>query len=144
MPLSLLMSPRRVTTVDDILSELKVLYAHERTTDLGQPGLPPRITASDVDRWSEEVSLDCQSLFDAIGVALATGFYFRALNFAFCDAVVNDLRDTQDPMTFWYSGLFWDVYLCFDDGEYHRLADKSDDPVEDFTRPGIRRLLAGL
>jgi hypothetical protein len=91
-----LISEKITMTVDDILSELKARYRYELDTDLGQQGLAPRMTAVDVERWCKGLLLNYLRLFDTIGIAVAVGFDTRDLNFAFCDAVVNDLRDTQD------------------------------------------------
>ncbi len=96
----------------------------------------------DVQRWAGGLVND--DFFNSISLEIARRYHGGLLNFEVCDSIMNDLwriilRDIKagarvpDP--------FFDIYLAFDAGEYHRTADKSDDPEFDFTRPMIADVL---
>jgi hypothetical protein len=40
--------------------------------------------------------------------------------------------------------LFWNVYVAFDEGEYHRDNNRQDDPIEAYTRPLIAQILSSV
>ncbi len=85
--------------------------------------------------------------FDALALVLAHWYHKGKLSFAFCDAVVNILvesvfSDAVAQRDTW-PHIFWDVYLAFDAGEFHRSGENHIDPAEKYTRPLIAEILAG-
>ena len=117
------------------------------------------LTSEDPRAWADmtddslfdlaaELRISPALLYDLIAVWLATGFYEGKLGFTFCDQVVNRMfsaatgaavaREWQWP------DLWWDVYLAFDEGEYHHDGDKSDDPVAEHTAPMIAEIVGRL
>jgi hypothetical protein len=64
------------------------------------------------------------------------------LTFAFCDAVVNDLHGVITSANEDRPDLFWEVFLAFDEGEYHHHSNRDEDPVEVYTRPMIGRIIS--
>jgi hypothetical protein len=102
------------------------------------------ISEPDVELWAESFGGDRRQVYDALARYLAIAFHERKLPFAFCDAVMNDLEAVISNADDWRPDLFWSVYLAFDAGEYHRRADKSDDPVAEHTEPAIAEIVRGL
>jgi hypothetical protein len=102
------------------------------------------IKKDDVARWATAFNGDREQVYDAFGRYFALAFHQQRLPFAFCDAVMNDLEwiasntDDRRPV------LFLKVYFAFDAGEYHRAADRSDDPVATHTVPAIAAIVAGF
>jgi hypothetical protein len=103
----------------------------------------------DLDRWANARGLSISDFLDSIGVEIARRYQARERSFDFCDSLVNDLQaelvirmasneDVRQP------DVFIEVYLAFDAGEFHRLADQSDDPIADFTDPLIDAFVARL
>lgn len=84
--------------------------------------------------------------FDALAFTLARGYHEEQLTFAFCDTVVNILvgnvfSDAVAQRDTW-PRLFWDVFLAFDAGEFHRSGEEHVDPAEKYTRPLITAIIA--
>ena len=102
-----------------------------------------RIRESDVDRWAESFGGDRGEVYNAFARYIATAFDQKTLPFEFCDAVMNDLEAVVSNADDERPDLFWSVYLAFDAGEYHRRADKSDDPVAEHTVPAIAAIVSG-
>lgn len=102
------------------------------------------IREPDVELWAAENGGDRGLVYDAFARHLAVAFHQRRLPFAFCDAVLNDLETVITMADDVRSDLFWRVYLAFDAGEYHRSADKSDDPVAEHTEPTIADIVRSL
>jgi hypothetical protein len=102
------------------------------------------IKESDVAFWSSEYGGDRQTVYVAFARYLAIAFHERRLPFAFCDAVMNDLQTIIAMADEPHPDLFWQVYLAFDAGEYHRREDKSDDPVAEHTEPAIADIAKSL
>ena len=110
------------------------------------------LTDDDIERWTAEVEISVEALFDGIAMYLARGFHTGTLPFAFCDAIVNNLNGfVYDPRSFYATHakngplqgppkLFWDIYLAFDAGEYWRPGDDRD-PITSYTRPAIGKIV---
>jgi hypothetical protein len=113
---------------------------------LNDDRLPVRlgIREPDVEQWAASFGGDRGQLYDAFARYLAIAFHQRKLPFAFCDSVMNDLEAVISYADDVRPDLFWSVYLAFDAGEYHRRADKSDDPVAEHTEPAIADIVRGL
>ncbi len=102
------------------------------------------IREADVSDWAAESGGERATVYDEFARYLAVAFHEGRLPFAFCDAIMNDLDaviTTADDMR---PALFWQVYLAFDAGEYHRRDDKSDDPVAEHTDPATAAIVANL
>jgi hypothetical protein len=126
-----------ITTADDIIAALEAKY----TPGLSWTERQILLTDSDVEEWSGRVGLPSGVLYDALALRLASGFNNNALDFGFCDQVVNELhavitRRNEDRPT-----LFWSVFLAFDAGEYYPDCNRSIDPVEAYTRPQIAQIV---
>ena len=102
------------------------------------------ITESHVARWAGKYNGNRGQVFDEFARYLAVAFHERRLPFAFCDAVMNDLHAVISNADDMRPDLFWKVYLAFDTGEFHRRADKADDPVADHTESAIAAIIADL
>ena len=102
------------------------------------------IKEADVAAWAEQYGGERQRLYDEFARYLAVAFHEGRLSFAFCDAVMNDLEAVISTADDHRPDLFWQVYLAFDAGEYHRAGDKSDDPVADHTAPAIAAIVESL
>jgi hypothetical protein len=123
---------------DTITAELKDTYRAE----LEDSELAPSegLSEQDIRRWTTLLHVSRATLYDEIALFLARGFHEGALPYLFCDNIINDIHvviihaDEDRP------NLFWNVYLAFDSGEYHRPGD--EDPVETYTRPQIAKIVA--
>ena len=102
------------------------------------------ITEADVAVWVGECDGKRGQVFDEFARYLAVAFHERRLPFAFCDAVMNDLHTVITNADEMRPDLFWKVFLAFDEGEFHRRDDKSDDPVAEHTEPAIAAIVADL
>ena len=80
-------------------------------------------------------------MYDALALRLAFGFHSNALDFDFCDQVVNELHAVITHRNEDRPALFWSVFLAFDAGEYYRDGNRSIDPVEAYTRPQIAQIV---
>jgi hypothetical protein len=122
----------------DVTSELKDLYKDP----LGYPHpTVPRLSESGVQRWSSSLGESRSTLYDQIALHLARGFHASELTFAFCDAVVNDLHGVITFANELRPGLFWEVFLAFDEGEYYHGNNRDEDPAEIYTRPLIAHII---
>lgn len=110
-------------------------------TDERSPVRLGGIVDPDVKRWAASFGGDRGAVYDAFARHLAIAFHQKTLPFAFCDAVMNDLEAVITHADDVRPDLFWSVYLAFDAGEYHRHADKSDDPVAEYTVPAIAAIV---
>ena len=103
-----------------------------------------RISHDDIVGWVG--SLENSEFYNSVSLALARHYHAGHLSYSICDRIMNDLwtavttgllssghTDVPEP--------FYDIYSAFDAGEYHRKADLSDDPIEEFTNPMIAELL---
>ena len=102
------------------------------------------IEEPDVELWAARYGGDHRLLYDALARYLAVAFHQGKLPFAFCDAVINDLHTVITIANDVRPDLFWRVFLAFDAGEYHRSADRSDDPIAEFTEPAIADIVRSL
>lgn len=102
-----------------------------------------------VAAWTDGSVADEMSLYDSVGAELARRYFEKRYSFDFCDAVVNKLyvlviaKQVRNPTPPWPK-LFWRVFEAFDAGEFHRSADKSDDPVANFTDPEVAEIIRDL
>ena len=125
---------------DEITSELREMYKDQ----LGYRHSPvPRLSEADVRRWSSSLDGSRSTLYDQIALYLARGFHASELTFTFCDAVVNDLHGVITSASEHRPGLFWEVFLAFDEGGYYHGNSRDEDPVEVYTRPMIARIING-
>jgi hypothetical protein len=104
-----------------------------------------RVTKEDIEEWRSQTNLPLDDLCDEIAWLLAVGFNSGQLPFLFCDEVINHMHGIMVQVYLpevprLHLGIFWEVYLAFDSGEFH--AHLNDDPVEDYTKPFIRKILA--
>lgn len=109
-------------------------------------GTEGSFTHDDVVRWAG--ALDNFEFYNTAALQIAKHYQEGLLTYSFCDRVMNDLwtalqagfTNDNNPMP----EPFFQIYEAFDAGEYHRVKDKSDDPVADFTDPLIANLLSSL
>jgi hypothetical protein len=108
-----------------------------------------RVSDNDLTRWIEASGTTLTQFLDKIGGDLAKAYSDGELTYKFCDTIVNDLfallvaRAVTDSQEAWPM-LFDEVYDAFDAGEYYHRADRSDDPVVEFTNPAIAAIVAKL
>jgi hypothetical protein len=100
------------------------------------------VTEADLANWSAQSTLARNKLLNAVALELALGFNENALDFDFCDRVVNELLGAmnlqeEEPT------LFWSVFLAFDAGEFYRDNDQGIHPVDRYTRPQIAEIVRG-
>ena len=110
---------------------------------LNDDRLPVRlggIRELDVEQWAASFGGDRGQVYNAFARYLALAFHQRKLPFALCDAIMNDLEAVISNADDVRPNFFWSVYLAFDAGEYHRRADKSDDPLPSIPNPRSRTL----
>ena len=114
-------------------------------------GLTPRpsvlITPDDLLAWDvDEEALD--AFLDSVSLQVARRYASGELTFDTADAIVNALNllplGFESPAVASRPALFWEIYLAFDSGEFHRTRDRSDNPVAEHTVPAIQALLARL
>ncbi|ABC64211.1 hypothetical protein [Erythrobacter litoralis] len=102
----------------------------------------------DVDRWAGQLDVDWLSCLDLIGAELAKKYHANEVSYEFGDSLANDLNSTlmfrheQVPEGSWPS-LFWEVHEAFDAGEWPPKTDELD-PIEQYTKPEIARIVARL
>ncbi len=103
-----------------------------------------RISDDDIIRWAG--TLNNSNFYDAVGLKIASEYQEGRLSYTMCDTLVNELwscvlrgftgfKKNQVPP------VFYDVFVAFDAGEYHRVPDKSDNPVAEHTDKLIHELL---
>jgi hypothetical protein len=123
---------------DAVLAELKSI-------DQAHAGKPysnrTHLSEDDIQRWSALVGESRAVLYDQIAIYLARGFHNSALTFDFCDAIVNDIHGVITSADEDRPALFWEIYLAFDEGEYYHNEMRDEDPVEEYTRPLISRIV---
>lgn len=101
---------------------------------------------ADVVQWAKEQALTVSEFLDRFGLEIARKYDSGMLFYSFCDDIVNELwvmlLDWMDkPMAEPWPNTFYEVFDAFDAGEFHRLADRSDDPIADFTKPLIAEIV---
>lgn len=99
-----------------------------------------RITEAELAAWSGR-EVDVAALH-AMALGVARAYRDREIGYEVADAIINDLCGLFLDMTDDIGPPFWDVYDAFDAGEYHRRADRTDDPVAEHTDPMIAEILA--
>ena len=99
---------------------------------------PHSLSAEEILAWAG--AIDNWAFYNTVALDIARGYYRGELSYTFCDGLMNDLWFTVTV------GLkngemvpypFFEIFEAFDAGEFHRKADRSDDPVADFTDPAI-------
>ncbi|MDC7675307.1 hypothetical protein [Asticcacaulis machinosus] len=105
-----------------------------------------QLTDQDWDQWCRELGLAQQVICDQLAEALAQLFLSGERDFEFCNGIIielfYDLNRGVPSGTLTLSPFFWSVYLSFDAGEYNH-GNPSIDPVEEFTRPLLKKTLQG-
>ncbi|WP_149521892.1 hypothetical protein [Sphingomonas montanisoli] len=106
------------------------------------------VTEDDLVRWSD-IKGRFVELFDRLAVEIATLYHARQADFAFCDDVINEIYwimadSPANEKEHYCSEKLEKVYHAFDDGEWHRRKDQSDDPVAEHTNPAIAAIIAEL
>lgn len=82
-------------------------------------------------------------VFDLFFSRLAYLYSTGCIDYYFGDIIANEafshwvISFDENHKNTGFPPKFWQVYLAFDDGEYHRKDDKSDDPVVEHTNPQI-------
>ena len=120
--------------IDTVLAELKSMHG----------GAAPVVGLSnaDIERWSADLAISTEALYDMLALRLAQGFHRDELPFSFCDYVVNEIHAVITVGNQIRPDLFWRVYLAFDEGEYHHRGDNRDeDPVAKYTRTQIAQIV---
>jgi hypothetical protein len=109
-------------------------------------GTEEHVTNDDVVRWAG--GLDNWEFYNAAAVQIAMKYHQGHLTYSFCDWLMNELwRAVQASFTNGSNRVpepFYEIYLAFGAGEYHRSEDKSDDPVAAFTDPLIADLVSRM
>ncbi|SMO64133.1 hypothetical protein [Paracoccus laeviglucosivorans] len=101
-----------------------------------------RIVPAQVKEWAG--NLQNHQFYNLFALMVAERYAAGALSYRVCDSIMNDL---------WWAWLegeagpkvpepFYEIFLAFDAGEYHRKRDRSDDPVKDHTDPLIAEILS--
>jgi hypothetical protein len=103
-------------------------------------------TIAEIEAYSKTPELTWEAALNSLAVGIARRYDSGAMAFSECDAVMNELytfslfhrdRVLPDPAH--------QVFVAFDEGEYHHPGDSDDvDPEEKYTRPMIREVLRGL
>ena len=137
------------TAIKELITSLKVKHEAEvallgslaeGVTEFDGPKLSRLVTEADLENWSVQSTLARNKLLDAFALELALSFNENALDFDFCDRLVNELQgalnlEEEEP------ALFWSVFLAFDAGEFYHDKDRSIHPVDRYTRPQIAQIV---
>jgi hypothetical protein len=97
-----------------------------------------RINRAEVESFCVAEGIELTDLLNRMALAVAERFHAGTLSYEDGDGVMNALfaliveHKTVEPA--------WSIYLAFDEGEYNHGG--TTDPVESFTRPKIRNILA--
>ncbi len=105
-------------------------------------GIPP-LRHDEVERFMAESSLSPGQFFDAFARRVAHQYWSEKLAFEIADAAMNSLHsyalgqyDVRLP------GYAWEVFLAFDQGEFHhREDDDSVCPEEKYTKTEIHSIV---
>jgi hypothetical protein len=97
------------------------------------------VTIADIDRLRMSVNMTRDQFYESAMLFVAEAFHRGDLAFETADAVANCLWGVSE---FSLTGRARDVFLAFDEGEYHHRQDsEGSDPVELYTRPQIEAIL---
>jgi hypothetical protein len=80
-------------------------------------------------------------LLDGLALALARDYDEGELSFSQCDLIVNFLYSCAMCSESAPPDLFLAVFYAFDAGEFYHDNDRTKDPEQQYTRPGIREVL---
>ncbi|WFU06265.1 hypothetical protein QA648_24430 (plasmid) [Rhizobium sp. CB3171] len=104
-----------------------------------EPPMP--ISSDDVLGWVG--SLSNHDFFSSVGLRIARKYRAGTVNYSVCDSIMNDLWSVLVGHLEEHAlpSPFYEIYIAFDAGEYHRMADYSDVPERDYTVPMIDNIL---
>lgn len=123
-------------TIARIVDELRIRFDSD--------GDAFAVEDDDIDAWQAESGLDRGDVLDALGLHLACGFASRALDFDFCDSVVNAVISHvwQDRLgVHRRPDLFCAVFDAFEAGEGADLETPGGSPAGRDARPLIEDIL---
>jgi hypothetical protein len=126
---------------DVVRDELMRIYRSEAGKSYSHRA---RLTNEDIQRWTALIGEPRSVLYDRIAVYLARGFHNSELDFEICDTIINEIHGIITAMDDSRPGLFGEVYLAFDGGEFYHEDKRDEDPVEIYTRPRIAVILEKL
>jgi hypothetical protein len=103
---------------------------------------PKHFDQKDVQSWVND--LQDHVFYNSVSLEVAKRFHDGSLSFRICDQIMNNLWSivVSNLDNSIIPTPFFEIYEAFDAGEYHRLAEKGDDPVTEFTKPLIAEILA--
>ncbi|MGR3624276.1 hypothetical protein [Pseudophaeobacter sp.] len=93
-----------------------------------------------LERWYGS-AVDVEALHE-IALTVAQNYHDQSIKYDAADRIKNCLWPVFLAKTTDLPSPFWDVFEAFDAGEFHRKADKSDDPIKEYTDPMIAQILA--
>ncbi|WP_166417544.1 hypothetical protein [Cochlodiniinecator piscidefendens] len=88
-------------------------------------------------------AVDIEALHE-IAITVAKNYHDQSINYDTADRIMNCLWPIFLAKTTDLPPPFWDIFQAFDAGEFHRNADKSDDPVKEYTDPMITQIIARM
>src|SRR6187551_1752087 len=93
------------------------------------------LTLGEIDALAASMSMTREQFYEVVLMAVAESFHRGELAFDTADAVANEFWGLSE---FSLSGRAREVFLAFDEGEYHHSRDPvGSDPVQLYTRPQI-------
>lgn len=102
---------------------------------------PTPISPTDLTNWSGSARND--AFYNSIALNLARRYRAGTLSYSVCGTIVNDLwsvlGEYLDELAL--PSPFFEIFIAFDAGEFHRMADSSDNPEQDYTIPMIDNVL---
>lgn len=140
MAFDLVLNDVKATSFGLVLNDLTAIYQPPSDIALSGGG---NLAEEDVRRWAEATGEPPSVLYDRIATYLARGFHSSELPYTFCHAVLNGIFGVISSADEPRPRFFWEVYLAFDEAEYHRNRH-NEDPVQLYTRPRIARIVASL
>jgi hypothetical protein len=101
------------------------------------------ITRSLMDEFAKAHNQTVAQALDLVAKRIIQQYNLGHWQYDYCDAVANSLYQV---ILFEYdeiqSNLAWEMFLAFDEGEWHHNGDPEDQSPEDlYTRPAIRELI---
>jgi hypothetical protein len=119
--------------IESMLNETyKTYLASETVQDL----------AESVFLWLEKNAANSDDFFDAIAICLTNRFLDGRFKYDFCDWMVNSVEGYIVVTDGFRTGLYWEVYNAFDEGEYFHSGDSPwISPVEKYTRPALHAVV---
>jgi hypothetical protein len=100
-------------------------------------------TDHEISALARSFSATVGHIFDQSAAFLAVHYANGTSSFEVCDAAINHLFGDALAERFDYRGtLFYEVYLAFDAGEYHRASDRSNNLELEHTRTRIDAIVS--